>query len=102
MLASGENRDLARSENRGNSHRDRFARYVRLAKEISGRVATRDVVEVDRARHTGFARAGFIEADVSSLADAEQLKVDAAGSDDCGFVGAARVIDFGARRRAAE
>ena len=102
VFAGGENRDLARGKNGGDAHRDRLARYVWLAEEIGGSIATRDVIEVDRTGETGFARAGFVKANVPRLADTEQLEVDAAGSNDCALVGSAGSVDFGARRRATE
>lgn len=47
--------------------------------------------------------AGFVEADVTGAADAENLKIDAAGGADRGFVGGTMGVDIvfgdGARRQ---
>lgn len=85
MFASCENGDLARFEDCCDPHRKRLARDIRLAKEVCGCVASRDGIEVHEARAAFGAGAWLIEANVSSLSDAEQLKVNPAGVPDCLF-----------------
>ena len=99
VLAGRDDRDLARVENRRDAHRDRFARNVLLAEEIGRGVAPRDGVERHEPRATLGARAGLVEADVSRLADAENLKVDAAGALDRQLVALRRVVDLARAER---
>ena len=82
VLAGGEDHDLARLEDRGDAHRDRFARHVLLAEEVGGGVLARDRVEGDQPGPALGAGAGLVEADVPRPADAEDLEVDAAGGAD--------------------
>ncbi len=78
VLASGQDRDLARIHDGGDAHGDRLARHVLLAEEVGGRVASRDRVERHEARPALEAGARLIEADVARLADAQDLEVDTA------------------------
>jgi len=57
-------------------------------------VALRDGVERHEARAAVRARAGLVEADVTRLADAEDLEIDSAGGDDGGLVRARRLADL--------
>lgn len=82
VLPGGEDRDLARGEDRRDAHRDRFARHRALGEEAAGRVASRDAVEEDPPRAAVEPGTGLVEADVPRLADAEQLEVDAPGRRD--------------------
>ena len=82
VLAGGDDRDLARLENRRDAHRDRFLRDELFAEEVGRGVATRHGVEMHEPRAALRARARLVEADVPRLADAEDLKVDAAGLGD--------------------
>ena len=89
VLPRGDQRDLARIEDRGDAHRDRLARYVVLAEEIGGRVLAGDRVE---DRETGariLRRPRLIEADVPTLADPQQLEVDPPRLGDGSLVGVA-------------
>jgi hypothetical protein len=71
------------------------ARSRVVAAEIASGVAAREGIERDEAGE-GMARAaGFVEADVTGAADAEKLKIDAAGGADGGFVGGAVGVDLG-------
>ena len=78
VFARRQNRDLTGLQDRRNAHRDRFAWHVVFAEEIRSRVAPSDRIEMHDARSALLAGARFVEADMSGLADAEQLKVHAA------------------------
>jgi hypothetical protein len=70
--------DLSRLENRGDPHRQRFERHVRLTEEVRRRICARYGVEEDESCARFASRAGLIEPDVTASADPEQLQVDAA------------------------
>ena len=101
VLAGGEQRDLARLEDRRDAHRHRFLRDELLAEEIRRGIATRHGVEMHEARAAVRAGARLVEADVARLADAEDLEVDAAGALDGRFVAAALLVHLIARNVAA-
>ena len=50
VLAEGEEDDALRIEDRADAHRDRAARDVFIAKEITRRIEARDAIEGDQAR----------------------------------------------------
>ena len=102
VFARGDDRDFARVENRRHAHRDGFARHVFLAEEIGRCVSARHRVERDQSRAAVGARSGLIEADVSRLADAKNLKVDSASALDRQLVPLRQFDDFACatRRRA--
>ena len=80
VLARREDRDLARLENRGDTHRDRFLRHELLAEEVGRGISARDRIEVHEARPAVRAGAGLVEADVARLADPEDLEIDSTRS----------------------
>src|SRR4029079_424323 len=82
VLAGGDDRALARVANCRAAHRHRLARHELLAEEVGGGVLARDRIERDEPRAAIGAGAGLVESDVPRLADAENLKVDAARAHD--------------------
>ncbi len=79
VLAGGEDGDLARFHDGGDTHGDRLPRHVVLAKEVGRGVLPGDGVERDQPGAAVETRAGLIESDMAGLADAEYLEVDPAG-----------------------
>src|SRR6188768_2376343 len=71
--------------------------HILLAKEIARRVTARDRIERDAPRSTVAHRARFIETDVAAAADAENLKVDAAGAANQLLITRAVIVDLAAR-----
>ena len=99
MFTRCQNRNFARRQNGCDAHGNGFARYIRLAKKIGGRISSRDVVEVHQPRATGFARARLVESDVAGFADAKNLKINSARGENLFFVGTTRFINLVARHR---
>src|SRR5690606_38797150 len=75
-LAEGQQHNLPGVENRTDPHGDRPAGDVFLAKEIARRVTPGHAIECDQAGHAFAPRAGFVEPDVTSAADAKDLQVN--------------------------
>src|SRR6185436_15016901 len=100
VLTRGQDRDLARLENRRNAHREGFARHEILSEEIRRRIPARDRVEHDEARSTLRTGPGLVEADVPRLADPQDLEVDTAGSRDGVLVPATLIVHVLARHLA--
>ncbi len=82
MFTGGEENDLPRIENCGDTHGDGFSRNVFLAEEVGGRIPSRDGIEGDQACAGILWRAGLVEADVAASPDTQELQVDAAGLHD--------------------
>ena len=83
---------------RRDTHRDRLARDVLLTEEVGRRVAAGHRIERDQSGARIGARARLVEADVSGLADAEQLQVDPAdGANACLVVAHTRAATCFAR-----
>jgi hypothetical protein len=85
VLSGGEDDDLAGTEDGRDTHRGGFTWNVFLAEEIGGSVPPRDRVERDEPGAAVRTRTRLVEADVSRLADTEQLEVDATRAND-GFL----------------
>jgi hypothetical protein len=78
VLSRRHQRDLARLEDRGDPHRDRLERDVRLAEEVGRRPAPCDPVERHQTGARLDARSRLVEPDVARLPDPEQLEIDPA------------------------
>ncbi len=91
MLAGRQQRDLPGIEDRRDAHSERFARHIFYAEEVGRGVLPGQRVEHDDAGPRGCVGARLVESDVSRLADAEQLEVDAAGRPNGRFVRLARL-----------
>ena len=102
VLAGGEDEDLARLEDRGHPHGERFARHVLLTEEVGGRVLPGHQVERHHPGPALGAGAGLVEADVAGAPDAEELEVDAARRVNCCFEAAALRLHLLARHVAAK
>ena len=101
VFAPGHQHELLRAENGSDTHRDGKVWHVLLAAEVAGGVLARHAVQRDAARERVAAGAGFIEADVTRSADAENLKVDATERINLLLVVAAMGEDLVAAQRAA-
>ncbi len=100
VFAQRDQDDLASGEDRAQAHGDRLGRHRFFAKEIAGRVVPRDGVERDQSRAAAGHAERLVEADVPVAADAQELKIDAAGPLDGAFVLAAISVDLVGRHDA--
>ena len=91
VFAERENEDALRFENGSHTHGDRSTGDIFGAEKVTGGIGASDGVEGNHAGASCLVGTGFIEADVTGAADAEDLNVDAAGSSNAGFVVAAVV-----------
>src|SRR3954464_6491050 len=96
VLPGCEDQDLARLEDRFNSHRDRFARYVLFTEEIRGGVLPGDQVESNDTSSAFGAGAGLVEADVPRPADAQSWEIDPPGLSDGRLIPIAFGLDLSA------
>src|SRR5690606_2580407 len=78
VLAGGQHQDLARLQDGGDAHGDGLTRHVLLAKEIGRGVAPGDAVEGDQPGARTGTGTRLVVADVTGLADAQDLQVDPA------------------------
>ena len=92
VLASREDQDLPRLEDRRDAHRERFSRHVLLAEEIGCRVLPGHQVESHQPSPALRTGAGLVEADVTGPPDAEKLEIDPAGRPDLLFVATAFIF----------
>ena len=103
VLAPSHEDDAAGIEDGAHAHGEGVAWGGIDAAEVAGGVAAGEGVERDEAGERVAGTAGFVEADVTGAADAEDLKIDAAGGADRGFVGGTMGVDLvfgdGARRQ---
>ena len=100
VLAEGQQHHAAGVEDRSHTHRDRLPGNIPFAEEITGGVAAGNAVERDQAGTALLRAARFIESDVASAADAEQLQIDPPGLADQFLIPHAKSLNIAPLERA--